>query len=164
MANEPYTITNQKLYFAKSALANWQAAEKSAELNKALLKAQQEVVIFHLYSVLWAVYNEIASFYRFPLLNDTTPLNLFLTKQFIEQHPSPELNELFSLLATPSSTIALINKAWLELFNMAPVVTQATQSIALKDLDEPLSSNALHANLQELTALVSRFRISLTEF
>lgn len=164
MANEPYTITNQKLYFAKLALANWQALEESAELNKPLLKAQQEVVIFHLYSVLWAIYNEIASFYRFPLLTDTTPLNQFLTKPFIEQYPSPELNELFTLLATPSSVIAIINKAWLELFNIVPAIKQVAQTIAIKDIDETLGYQALQKNLQELTALISRFRSGLTEF
>lgn len=166
MANEPYTITNQKLYFAKQALTDWQALEKAPHSNKMLLKAYQERVIFHLYSSLWACYNEIATYYRFPLMIQSYALDIFLSKEFLEQYPSPELNELALLLNTSNSVVASVNKAWSALFTP---VTQLKQQadvnrIQVNNMDTTLNVELLSVYLQEITELILHFRSGLTEY
>lgn len=165
MANEPYTITNQKLYFVKLTLADWQTAIIESQANPTSLKPYHERVVFHFYSSLWAIYNEIASFYRFPLLTQPLSLKQFLTAEFIAQNPSPELNELVTLFDDNSSFLSLIDKAWQDMFN--PTVTKQASSniIPVKQLTNSLDTlEDAKVCLKELSELIVRFRAGLSEY
>lgn len=165
MANESYTVTNQKIYFTKLALSSWQMLKDNDENNVAYLKAQQEVTIFHLYSAVWALYNEVASYYHFPFL--TTPLSIknFLTSDFIAQHPSPEMNELVSLLDEPASWLTRLVQAWQALFIPVSTKKVAANTIELKAIDDDsITFEQLSEGLNALSELIIRFRAGLTEY
>lgn len=164
MPNYYYSITNQKLHFAKLALEDWQSLEKSQQFNKVILRVYQERVIFHLYVSLWAIYNEIAAYYRFPLLTQPLILSDFLNQDLLEKYPSPEFNELALLLETPSSAVASINKAWLDLFSPLPIKEYDVNEIRLKEINTYLGIETLQSFLKELTDLISHFRCGLIEY
>ncbi|UYZ83288.1 hypothetical protein MTZ49_11870 [Entomomonas sp. E2T0] len=165
MANEPYTITNQKIYFVKLTLADWQAAIDSPSTNVAIIKAFQERIVFHLYGSCWALYNEIASYYRFPLINQPLSIKGFLTTTFVEQNPSPELNELVTLLEDSSSFLSLIDQAWQELFNPAIAQKPSANIIPTKHLENSLDTlQDAEICLKQLSDLVVRFRAGLSEY
>lgn len=162
MANEPYTITNQKLYFSKIAIADWQKIANTEAANINLLKVHQQQTLFHLYTCLWAVYNEVASYYRIPLLNADTSLRKWLTEAFISEHPSAELNELYSLLTT-DSFVASIANAWEKIFN--PVTVEKQAAIAVINLSADIDNHEQAQRiLAQLNELVMRFRAGLTEY
>lgn len=165
MANEPYTITNQKLYFVKLTLTDWQTAIVDSQANQATLKPYYEHVIFHFYGSLWAIYNEIASFYRFPLLTQPLSLKKFLTAEFLQQNPSPELNELVVLLDDNSSFVSLIDKAWQDLFDPTVTTQQSSNIIPVKQLATTLETlEDAKECLKELSNLIVRFRAGLSEY
>lgn len=61
MANERYTRTNQKLYFAGVALDFWRKAEAGRAMNwQAQVQAEREACLFHLYGALLGLCHEIA--------------------------------------------------------------------------------------------------------
>lgn len=65
MAKEIYTRTNQKIFFAGIALDNWRKAEASSVFNvQALVQAEREAALFHLYGGLLGLCHEIAGYYR----------------------------------------------------------------------------------------------------
>ena len=67
MANELYTRTNQKIYFAGLSLEALGRAEEGKEMNAiALVQAGREAALFHLYGALLGLCHEIAGFYRLP--------------------------------------------------------------------------------------------------
>lgn len=165
MANEPYTITNQKIYFVKLTLTDWQTAIESPLTNVAVIKAFQERITFHLYSSCWALYNEIASYYRFPLINQPISIKEFLTTAFVEQNPSPELNELVTLLEDSNSFLSLIDHAWQELFNSAIPQKSPANIIPTKQLENSLDTpQDAEFCLKQLSDLVVRFRAGLSEY
>ncbi|MFD1260153.1 DUF6586 family protein [Entomomonas asaccharolytica] len=165
MANEPYTITNQKIYFVKLTLTDWQAAIDSPSKTIAAIKAFQERAAFHLYSAVWALYNEIASYYRFPLLNQPVAFKEFLTASFVEQNPSPELNELVTLLEDANSFLSVIDQAWQALFNSAIPQKSSIDIIAITQLGNSLDTLQDAENcLKQLSDLVVRFRAGLSEY
>ena len=162
MANEPYTITNQKLYFSKLAIADWQKRADENALNINFLKAYQQQTIFHLYTCLWAIYNEVASYYRIPSLTSDISLKKWLTEDFISQYPSAELNELYSLLST-DSFIASITCAWEKIFN--PLTTEKQSAITLVNLNAEIESyEQAQKILEQVSDLVLRFRSGLSEY
>ena len=64
-ANELYTRTNQKIYFAGLSLEALGRAEEGKEMNAiALVQAGREAALFHLYGALLGLCHEIAGFYR----------------------------------------------------------------------------------------------------
>lgn len=162
MANEPYTITNQKLYFSKLAIFDWQQKTSDNSSSISILKAYQQQTIFHLYTVVWAIYNEVAGYYRIPLLNADVSLKKWLTDEFIAQYPSAELNELYSLLNT-DSFIATIISSWEKIFNPLTVEKQSTITLI------GIGSEVDHCDqareiLAQLNNLVLRFRAGLSEY
>ena len=63
MAHELYTRTNQKIYFAGLALEALGRAEKGQAMNaQALLQAERESALFHLYGALLGLCHEIAGY------------------------------------------------------------------------------------------------------
>jgi hypothetical protein len=65
MAHELYTRTNQKIYFAGLALEAMNKASEGRAMNaQALVQAERESAIFHLYGALLGLCHEIAGFYR----------------------------------------------------------------------------------------------------
>lgn len=162
MANEPYTITNQKLYFSKVAIADWQKVTTENTTNINLLKVYQQQTVFHLYTCLWAVYNEVASYYRIPLLSANSALREWLTEDFIKEYPSAELNELFALLNT-DSFVATISHAWEKIFT--PVTTTKQSAITLVNVNSDIEHyEQAQQVLAQLNELVVRFRAGLSEY
>ena len=67
MAQERYTRTNQKIYFAGLALQALNKAEQGQAINaQAQVQAEREAVLFHLYGALLGLCHEIAGYYRLP--------------------------------------------------------------------------------------------------
>mgnify|MGYP006379988887 FL=1 len=106
MAYELYTRTNQKIYYAGLALAAWQKAEESRALNaQALIQAERETGLFHLYGGVLGLCHEIAGFYHSP--GATAPrVELLLNQELLAAAPSPELAELVELTLNKQSWLA----------------------------------------------------------
>jgi len=69
MAQELYTRTNQKLFFARLALESMAKAEQSQAMNaQGLVQAERESALFHLYGALLGLCHEIGGFYRLPVV------------------------------------------------------------------------------------------------
>lgn len=69
MAQELYTRTNQKLFFAGLALESMAKAEQSQAMNaQGLVQAERESALFHLYGALLGLCYEIGGFYRLPVV------------------------------------------------------------------------------------------------
>ena len=67
MAQELYTRTNQKLYFAGLALEAWKRADAERAMNaQAIIQGERESALFHLYGAVLGVCHEIAGYYRLP--------------------------------------------------------------------------------------------------
>ena len=65
MARELYTRTNQKIYFAGLTLEAMRRAESGQALNaQALLQAERESCLFHLYGGTLSLCHEIAGYYH----------------------------------------------------------------------------------------------------
>ena len=65
MARELYTRTNQKIYFAGLTLEAMRRAESGQALNaQALLQAERESCLFHLYGAALSLCHEIAGYYH----------------------------------------------------------------------------------------------------
>lgn len=171
MAYELYTRTNQKIYYAGLALAAWQKAEESRALNaQALIQAERETGLFHLYGGVLGLCHEIAGFYHSP--GATAPrVELLLNQELLAAAPSPELAELVELTLNKQSWLAQLLVAYAELFAppQAPKkakVDPTVPLIASVSLDEELpvlSRQQLESWRQELKVLALRFRESLSE-
>lgn len=69
MAQELYTRTNQKLFFAGLALESMAKAEQSQAMNaQGLVQAERESALFHLHGALLGLCHEIGGFYRLPVV------------------------------------------------------------------------------------------------
>ena len=172
MANELYTRTNQKLFYAGLALESWRKAEQAQSLNAlALIQAEREAALFHLYGALLGLCHEIAGYYRLP---DSTAARAesFLTPAVLSAAPSQELGELVELVQSPESWLAQLLKAYVELFQPPQAgkkskVDPATPLITAVSLDEEvelLAHQELEAWRQQLKALAQRFRETLSEW
>lgn len=70
MANERYTRTNQKLYFAGLALESWRLAQAAlAAQSQGRIMAEREACLFHLHGALLGLCQEVAGFYRHPTID-----------------------------------------------------------------------------------------------
>src|SRR5476649_142326 len=106
MANELYTRTNQKIYFAGLSLEALGRAEEGKEMNAiALVQAGREAALFHLYGALLGLCHEIAGFYRLP--QAAAPrAELLLTREVLEAIAIPEMAELVELAHSPQTWLA----------------------------------------------------------
>lgn len=172
MAQELYTRTNQKIYFAGLALEALGKAQESRAMNaQALVQAERESALFHLYGALLGLCHEIAGFYRLPQAG-ASRVELLLTPEVLEAVAIPEMAELIELARQPETWLAQLISAYANLFR-PPVAakkpkTDVTQPlIQAVSLDEPkvepLSREALELWRQNLKSLTVRFREGLSE-
>ena len=172
MAQELYTRTNQKIFFAGLALEGLGKAQESRAMNaQALVQAERESALFHLYGALLGLCHEIAGFYRLPEANASRAEQL-LTPQVLESIAIPEMAELVELAQQPETWLARLLKAYSDLFkppvaNKAPKGDVTQPLIQAVNLDEPsvvpLSREELEEWRQNLKKLTVRFREGLSE-
>ncbi|KAF1025128.1 MAG: hypothetical protein GAK37_02937 [Pseudomonas sp.] len=172
MANELYTRTNQKIYFAGLSLEALGRAEAGKEMNAiALVQAGREAALFHLYGALLGLCHEIAGFYRLPEAS-AIRAETILTPKVLESIAIPELAELVEMTQSPDSWVSRLLAAHLAMLQPPRVphkpkgdVTQPL--IVAVSLDEeepaPLSREELESWRQELKKLAIRFRDGLNE-
>lgn len=172
MAHELYTRTNQKIFYAGLSLESWHKAQAGRAMNaQALIQAEREAALFHLYGALLGLCHEIAGYYR--LANSDTPrAEDLLTQVVLDIAPSQELGELVELAQSPDSWLAQLLGAYAELFQPPQAAKKAkldpsTPLITAVSLDEeiePLSRETLEIWRQNLKALAQRFRETLSEW
>jgi len=171
MAKEIYTRTNQKIFSAGLALDNWRKAEASAAFNlQALVQAEREAALFHLYGGLLGLCHEIAGYYR---MNDAMPSRVesFVQQAVLDGSPSPELAELVELAQQRETWLAELLAAYAALFQppreerKAKVDPSMPLITAVSVGEEPveLSIDDVDAWRQQLKTLVLRFREGLSE-
>jgi hypothetical protein len=166
MANELYTRTNQKIYFAGLSLEALGRAEAGQEMNAiALVQAGREAALFHLYGALLGLCHEIAGFYRLPQAGSPRA-EMIMARDVLETMAIPELAELVD------SWVARLLKAHADMFQPPRVphvpkgdVTQPLIVAVALEADEPkpLSRQELESWRQELKKLALRFREGLSE-
>lgn len=171
MANELYTRTNQKLYFAGLLLEDWKRAEQARAAGfQAHVAALREAALFHLYGAALGLCHEIAGYYR--LGNTDAPrIELLLSEELQDRSPSPEFAELLELSRHPETWLARLLAAYAEMFRPpVPAPTSKAdpsaaliQAVSLEDEVPPLARDELEAWRQQLKQLALRFRESLTE-
>ncbi|HEK1684557.1 TPA: PasA protein [Pseudomonas putida] len=172
MAQELYTRTNQKLFFAGLALESMAKAEHSQAMNaQGLIQAEREAAVFHLYGALLGLCHEIAGFYRLPQAN-AARAELLLNDDTLKTVAIPEMAEMLELARQPQTWLAQLIKAYADLFQ-PPVakkvaktdVTQPLiQAVNLDEVEEIVLSRAeLERWRQDLKGLVRRFREALSE-
>ncbi|MBA1202076.1 PasA protein [Pseudomonas capeferrum] len=172
MAQELYTRTNQKLFFAGLALESMAQATTSRAMNaQGLIQAERESALFHLYGALLGLCHEIAGFYRLPQANASRPELLF-GNEMQESIAIPEMAEMLELARNSETWLARLLSAYADLFR-PPVVKKAAktdvtqpliQAISLDEPTvEPLSRQELESWRSELKGLVRRFREALSE-
>ncbi|MEE1923739.1 DUF6586 family protein [Pseudomonas sp. 148P] len=172
MAQELYTRTNQKIFFAGLALESLGKAQESKAMNaQALVQAERESALFHLYGALLGLCHEIAGFYRLPQAAAPRAESL-LTPEVLESIAIPEMAELVELAQQSETWLALLLRAYSDLFK-PPVATKAPKGdvtqplIHAVSLDAPeaapLSREELEEWRQNLKKLTVRFREGLSE-
>ncbi|MEA5672981.1 DUF6586 family protein [Pseudomonas sp. MH2] len=172
MAQELYTRTNQKLFFAGLALESMAKAEQSQAMNaQGLIQAEREAAVFHLYGALLGLCHEIAGFYRLPQAN-AARAELLLDDETLKTVAIPELAEMLELARQPQTWLAQLIKSYADLFQ-PPVakkvaktdVTQPLiQAVNLDEVEDVVLSRAeLERWRQDLKGLVRRFREALSE-
>lgn len=172
MANERYTRTNQKLYFAGVALDFWRKAEAGKAMNwQAQVQAEREACLFHLYGALLGLCHEIAGYYRLPQA-DASSVDQFLSAGRLAASPSPEMAELVELTQHAETWLAKLLSAYHGLFQppreIVPVKQDVTMplitAVTLEDEVQPVSADELEFCRQQLKELALRFRGSLSEW
>ena len=172
MAQERYTRTNQKLFFAGLALTALGDAEQSRAMDaQGRIQAEREAAIFHLYGGLLGLCHEIAGFYRLP--QAAAPrAELLLNDAVLQQIAIPEMAEMLELAKQPDTWLAQLLNAHAALYlpPVQPVVVKGdvTQPlIQAVNLDAPvadiLSRDMLEQWRQSLKDLIRRFRDALSE-
>jgi hypothetical protein len=172
MAYEVYTRTNQKIYFAGLALAAWQRAEADPALNaQALIQAEREACVFHLYGALLSLCHEIAGYYRLAGAS-VSRVELVLNADVLSTAPCPELAELLELSLKAETWLMQLLAAYAQLFEppQAPRKVKVDPQLALisavnVEQEVPqLSSAQLASWRQQLKELALRFRQSMSEW
>ncbi|WP_277052147.1 DUF6586 family protein [Zestomonas thermotolerans] len=171
MAHELYTRANQKIYFAGLALEAWKRAEEGQAINvPALVQAEREAALFHLYGAVLGLCHEVAGYYRLPQAG-VPRVELLLSPAVLEATPTPELAELLELVQQPETWLAQLLAAHAALFQppRAPKTAKVDpalpliQSVSLDEEAPPLARETLEEWRQQLKQLVLRFRESLSE-
>lgn len=169
MANERYTRTNQKLYFAGLALDSWRRAEQGNAFNvQGLVQAEREAALFHLYGALLALCHEVTGYYRLATL-EAERVEGMLTRELLEAAPTPELAELYELATQAQTWLGQLLQAYNGLFS-APVAAAVPrpaaaliETVAVDDAPPSPSWEQVQAWRQQLKDMVLRFRQALTE-
>lgn len=138
---------------------------------QALIQAEREATLFHLYGALLGLCHEIAGYYRLPS-SDASRAEAFLDKAVLAAAPSQELGELVELAQHPHTWLAQLLEAYQLLFQppraaKSSKTDPATPLISAVNLDEPaepLSRQTLEDWRQQLKALAKRFRETLSEW
>ena len=172
MAHEPYTRTNQKIFFAGLALESLSKAEQGAVANaQALQQAEREAALFHLYGAVLALCHEVTDYYKLAIAG-APRVDLILSPQALEMSPTPELSELLEIVQQPESWLAQLLAAHANLHRPPQAPKKAKvdptlpliEAVSLETQQEaPLSSADLEAWRQQLKQLVLRYRESLSE-
>ncbi|QXI30298.1 DUF6586 family protein [Pseudomonas vanderleydeniana] len=172
MANELYTRTNQKIFYAGLALEALGKAEESRAMNAlALTQAEREAAVFHLYGALLGLCHEIAGFYRLPQAS-APRAELLLTREVLESIAIPEMAELVELAHSPQTWLARLIAAHSALYlpPLAPrkpkgdVLQPLIEAVSLDEEAAPeLGREELESWRQNLKALAIRFRDGLSE-
>ncbi|WP_460418576.1 DUF6586 family protein [Pseudomonas sp. microsymbiont 2] len=170
MAQELYTRTNQKLFFAGLALESMAKAADSQAMNaQGLIQAERESALFHLYGALLGLCHEIAGFYRLPVV---ATVEQALSDDALDRIAIPEVAEMLELVRHRQTWLAQLLAAYADLFR-PPVAKKIVKGdvtqplIQAVNLDEPepveLSRKELEAWRGSLKDLVRRFRDALSE-
>ncbi|KPX01097.1 Uncharacterized protein ALO70_00184 [Pseudomonas amygdali pv. eriobotryae] len=172
MAHELYTRTNQKIYFAGLALEALGKAEKGQAVNApALLQAERESALFHLYGALLGLCHEIAGFYRLPQAGSRRAEDL-LTQEVLNAIAIPEMAELVELAQNRQTWLAQLLTAYNALYEppRAPkklkgdVTQPMIQAVNLDaEPESELTREELENWRQQLKGLAIRFREGLSE-
>jgi hypothetical protein len=172
MAHELYTRTNQKIYFAGLALESMGKAQEGRAMNaQALLQAERESALFHLYGALLGLCHEIAGYYRLPQAN-APRAEMLLNQDVLDALAIPEMAELVELAQHRETWLAQLLAEYNSLFEppRAPkkVKGDVTQplivAVNLDEESEPeLSREELESWRQQLKGLAIRFREGLSE-
>ena len=172
MAQELYTRTNQKLFFAGLALESMAKAEQSQAMNaQGLVQAERESALFHLYGALLGLCHEIAGYYRLPQA-DANTVEQLLSAERLAASPSPEMAELVELAQHAETWLAKLLNAYHALFQPPREIVPAKQdvtmplitAVTLEDEVQPVSVDELEFCRQQLKELALRFRGSLSEW
>lgn len=172
MAHELYTRTNQKIYFAGLALEAMNKAVEGRAMNaQALVQAERESAVFHLYGALLGLCHEIAGFYRLPQAS-ANRVELLLTQDVLDAKAIPELAELVELARSPQSWLAQLVATHAGLYQplqapkkvKADVFQPLIETVTLEQ-EEPqaLARETLEEWRQNLKGLAIRFRDGLNE-
>jgi hypothetical protein len=172
LAQELYTRTNQKIFYAGLALDSWRKAEQAQNLNAlALIQAERESALFHLYGALLGLCHEIAGYYR---LSDSgaSRAEVFLRAEVLDVAPSQELGELVELSQSPDSWLSQLLKAYNQLFVPPQPVKQGKvdpstaliNAVNLEEAEPLLDHVTLESWRQQLKGLAQRFRQTLSEW
>ncbi|MBF8781107.1 DUF6586 family protein [Pseudomonas fulva] len=171
MAQERYTRTNQKLFFAGLALDSMAKASLSTAMNaQGLVQAEREAALFHLYGALLGLCHEIAGFYR--LAQASAPrVEAFLDEQGLQGVAIPEMAELMELAGQRETWLAHLLQAYRGLFlppqpertAKGDVAVPLIQAVNLEPAVPPLSHEVLEEWRGNLKSLVRRFRDALSE-
>ncbi|WP_060476656.1 MULTISPECIES: DUF6586 family protein [Pseudomonas] len=170
MAQELYTRTNQKLFFAGLALESMAKAEQSHAMNaQGVVQAERESALFHLYGALLGLCHEIGGFYRLPVV---ASVEQALDDDALNAIAIPEVAEMLELVRQRETWLAQLLSAYSDLFR-PPVAIKAPKTdvtqplIQAVNLDkaEPavLSRELLESWRNDLKGLVRRFRDALSE-
>lgn len=125
MAQELYTRTNQKLFFAGLALESMAKAEDSQAMNaQGLVQAERESALFHLYGALLGLCHEIGGFYRLPV---AATVEQALADDALNGIAIPEVAELLELARQRETWLAQLLGAYAELFR--PPVAKKPQKV-----------------------------------
>ncbi|HEY8331912.1 MAG TPA: DUF6586 family protein [Pseudomonas sp.] len=174
MANELYTRTNQKLYFAGLALDAWRAADAAQALNaRTQIQAAREGALFHLYGAVLGLCHEIAGYYRLPQAA-APQVEQLLTREVLDAAPSPELAELVDLALDRQSWLGQLLAAYRQLFEPPREAKKAKVDPALALItavdvggqaeEGELGLDSLVAWQQQIKALATRFRDGMSEW
>jgi hypothetical protein len=171
MAHELYTRTNQKIFFAGLALESLRKAEAGEAANaQALVHAEREAALFHLYGAVLGLCHEVAGYYKLAEAN-APRVELLLNQAVLQSSPTPELAEMVEIAQQPESWLARLLAAYAALFlpPQAPKTAKVDPTlplIAAVSVEEevaPLSRDELESWRQQLKQLVLRYRESLSE-
>ena len=172
MAHELYTRTNQKIYFAGLALETMNKALQGGAMNaQALLQAERESAVFHLYGALLGLCHEIAGFYRLPQAH-ANRVELLLTQEVLDAKAIPELAEMVELARSPGTWLAQLVAAHAALYQTlqapkkikADVFQPLIEVVSVEgDGPETLSRDTLEEWRQNLKKMAIRFRDGLNE-
>ncbi|MHC8408040.1 DUF6586 family protein [Pseudomonas sp. TMB3-21] len=173
MAHELYTRTNQKIYFAGLSLEALAKAQEGGAMNAlALIQANRESALFHLYGALLGLCHEIAGFYRLPQAN-APRAEMLLTREVLDAIAIPEMAEMVELVQNPETWLARLLSSHAALFQPPRVphkpkgdVTQPLiQAVNLdeKAVPQELTREELESWRQSLKSLAIRFREGLSE-